>query len=144
MGATWLPIDFNAANISGKATRVAHMNGESVERLMEIILQMKINLSHINETLHQQTYEIREQLGLVFEGEKQALECCLNSIDDKLKECATSVDEYQRLYASLSTMREKLVQLGAEPGTLPTAMPVTNVEGIIAWRLRELRQLGKV
>ena len=41
-------------------------------------------------------------------------------------------------------MRGKLVQLGAEPGTLPTAMPVTNVEGIIAWRLRELRQLGKV
>jgi hypothetical protein len=119
------------------------MNGESVERLMEIILQMKINLSHINETLHQQTYEIREQLGLVFEDEKQALQRCLSSIDDKLKECATYVDEYQRLYASLSTMREKLVQLGAEPSPLPTAMPVTNVEDIIAWRLRELSQLGK-
>ena len=143
MGATWLPIDFNGAYIPGKATRVVHMNGESVERLMEIILQMKINLAHINETLHQQTYEIREQLGLVFEDEKQALQRCLSSIDDKLKECATSVDEYQRLYASLSTMREKLVQLGAEPSPLPTAMPVTNVEGIIAWRLHELRQLGK-
>jgi hypothetical protein len=143
MGATWLPIDFNAAYIPGKATRVAHMNGESVERLMEIILQMKINLSHINETLHQQTYEIREQLGMVFEDEKRALERCLNSIDDKLKECSIHADEYQRLYASLATMREKLVQLGAEPSALPTAMPVTNVEAIIAWRLRELSPLGK-
>ncbi len=104
------------------------MNGESVERLMEIILQMKINLAHINETLHQQTYEIREQL----------------SIDDKLKECSTNVDEYQRLYASLATMREKLVQLGAEPSALPTPMPADNVEGIIAWRLRELKGRGKV
>lgn len=119
------------------------MNGESVERLMEIILQMKINLSHINETLHQQTYEIREQLGMVFEDEKRALERCLNSIDDKLKECSIHADEYQRLYASLATMREKLVQLGAEPSALPTAMPVTNVEAIIAWRLRELSPLGK-
>jgi hypothetical protein len=143
MGATWLPIDFNAAYIPGKATRVAHMNGESVERLMEIILQMKINLSHINETLHQQTYEIREQLGLVFVDEKRALERCLNSIDDKLKECSIHADEYQRLYSSLATMREKLVQLGAEPSALLTVMPVTNVEGIIAWRLRELSQLGK-
>jgi hypothetical protein len=119
------------------------MNGESVERLMEIILQMRINLAHITETLHQQTYEIRQQLGAVFEEEKQALERCVNSIDDKLKECSASVDEYQRLYASLSTMRQKLVQLGAEPSALPTPMPVDNVEGIIVWRLRELREQGK-
>jgi predicted anti-sigma-YlaC factor YlaD len=120
------------------------MNGESVERLMEIILQMKINLAHINETLHQQTYEIRQQLGMVFEEEKQALERCLNSIDDKLKECSACADEYQRLYTNLSNMRRKLVQLGAEPSTLPPAMPVDGIEGIIAWRLRELKEQGKV
>jgi hypothetical protein len=119
------------------------MNGQSVERLMEIILQMKINLAHINETLHQQTYEIRRQLDSVFEEEKQALGRCLNSIDDKLKECSANVDEYQRLYENLSTMREKLVQLGAEPSVLPTAMPADNVEGIIAWRLRELKEQRK-
>jgi hypothetical protein len=119
------------------------MNGESVERLMEIILQMKINLAHINETLHQQTYEIREQLASVFEEEKGALQRCLNSIDDQLKECSSHVDEYQRLYANLSTMRDKLVQLGAEPTALPTAMPADNVEGIIAWRLRKLKEHGK-
>jgi hypothetical protein len=119
------------------------MNGESLERLMEVILQMRINLAHITETLHQQTYEMREQLGVVFEEEKQGLENCLNGIDHKLKECSTCVDEYQRLYASLSTMRQKLVQLGAEPSPLPPPVPVTNVEGIIAWRLRELKEQGK-
>jgi hypothetical protein len=119
------------------------MNGESLERLMEVILQMRINLAHISDTLHQQTYEMREQLGAVFEEEKRALGKCLDGVDDKLKECSACVDEYQRLYASLSSMRQKLVQLGAEPSTLPPPMPVNNVEGIIAWRLRELKEQGK-
>jgi division protein CdvB (Snf7/Vps24/ESCRT-III family) len=119
------------------------MNGESLERLMEVILQMRINLAHITETLHQQTYEMREQLSAVFEEEKHALEKCLDGVDDKLKECSASLDEYQRLYASLSSMRQKLVQLGAEPSSLPPPIPVNNVEGIIAWRLRELKEQGK-
>ena len=46
------------------------MSGQSVERLMDVILQMRINLAHVTETLHQQTFEIREQLGAVFEEEK--------------------------------------------------------------------------
>jgi hypothetical protein len=40
-------------------------------------------------------------------------------------------------------MRQKLVQLGAEPSILPPPIPVNNVEGIIAWRLRELKEQGK-
>ena len=38
------------------------MSGQSVDRLMDVVLQMRINLSHITETLHQQTCEIRQQL----------------------------------------------------------------------------------
>jgi hypothetical protein len=119
------------------------MSGESLERLMEVILQMRINLAHITETLHQQTYEMREQLGVVFEEEKHALEGCLDGIDEKLKECSACVAEYQRLYASLSNMRQRLVQLGAEPSTLPPPIPTNNVEDVIAWRVRELKEQGK-
>lgn len=119
------------------------MNGESVERLIDIILQMKLNLAHISETLHEQTFEIRQQLGMIFEEEKRALERCLNSVDAKLKDCSAYVDEYQRLYASLSIMRQRLIQLGAEPSALPI-IPVENFEGILAWRLHELKERGKV
>ena len=48
------------------------MDGESVQRLMDIVLQMKINLSHVTETLSQQSHEIQEQLGKIFEQEKKA------------------------------------------------------------------------
>jgi hypothetical protein len=64
------------------------MSGQSVERLMDVILQMRINLAHVTETLHQQTFEIREQLGAVFEEEKQVLERCLSDFDERLEECS--------------------------------------------------------
>ncbi len=50
---------------------------------MDIILQMRINLAHITQTLHQQTFEIREQLDAVFEEKKQALERCVSAIDQR-------------------------------------------------------------
>ena len=120
------------------------MNGQSVERLMDIILQMKINLAHINETMVQQTYEIREQLGLVFEEEKAALERCLITIDDRLLQCSQLVADYQRRHGELLTMREKLVQLGAEPSALPPDLPGETVESIVTWRLRGLREEGRL
>jgi ABC-type enterochelin transport system substrate-binding protein len=121
-----------------------YMDGESVERLMDIVLQMKINLGHVTETLCQQSHEIQEQLGKIFEQEKKALEHCLCGIDDKLTECSVYVDDYRRLYMSLATMREKLVQLGAEPSSLPPDSPSDQIEAVVAWRLQELRSQGKI
>jgi hypothetical protein len=97
------------------------MNSESVERLMDIMLQMKINFGHIAETLHQQTIEIRQQLGIVFENEKKSLEDCLTAIDRKLRECAVCVENYQMMYAHVGSLREKLVQLGGHPTPMPAA-----------------------
>jgi len=120
------------------------MNGQSVERLMDVILQMKINLVHINETLHQQSYEIREQVGAVFEEERKSLERCLAGIDEKLKECAGYVDDFRQLHGTLSAIREKLIQLGTEPNALPAALPGEQLEDVILWRVRELRASGKL
>lgn len=120
------------------------MNGQSVERLMDIILQMKINLAHINDTLVQQTYEIREQLGMVFDEEQRSLERCLNTIDEKLQVCSNLIGDYQRRHTELSAMRDKLVLLGAEPSLLPPLLPSQEIEDIIAWRVRGLREEGRL
>lgn len=111
---------------------------------MDVVLQMKINLTHINDTLHQQSFEIREQVGAVFEEERKSLERSLGGIDEKLKECARYVDDYRQLHATLSGMRAKLIQLGAEPSALPGALPGERVEDVILWRVQELRALGKL
>jgi hypothetical protein len=133
-----IPVTIGATNVGET------MNGQSVERLMDIILQMKINLAHINETLAQQTYEIREQLGLVFDEEQRNLELCLVTIDEKLRHCSNLIDNYQRRHAELSAMRDKLVLLGAEPGLLPPLLPNETIEDIIARRMRGLREEGRL
>ena len=120
------------------------MNGQSMERLMDVVLQMKINLAHINDTLHQQSYEIRQQVGAVFEEERRSLERCLGGIDEKLKECAGFVNDYQQLHATLSSMRAKLIQLGAEPSALPSPLPGERTDDVILWRLQELKASGKL
>lgn len=113
------------------------MDGESIDRLMDIILQMKINLTHIHETLQQQTFEICQELGAVYEEQKKTLANCLGSIDAKLEQCRADIEEYQRLHTSLEAMRLRLVQLGGAPSALPMALPCGGVEAFLSWRLRE-------
>ena len=115
-----------------------------MERLMDVVLQMKINLAHINDTLHQQSFEIRQQVGAVFEEERKSLERCLGGIDEKLKECAGHVNDYQQMHATLTGMRAKLIQLGAEPSALPAALPGERIEDVILWRVQELKAAGKL
>jgi hypothetical protein len=120
------------------------MDSESAERLIEIMLQMKINFVHITETLHQQTIEIRQQLGMVFENEKKGLDDCMAAIDRKLKECSMCVESYRTMYAHLATMREKLVQLGGHPTPMPAALPTDQLDAVVTWRLQELKFNGKI
>ena len=120
------------------------MDGEHVERLMDVMLQMRINLRQITESFQLQSEEIRQQLGAIFEDEKKALNDCLSDIDDKLGECSIYVEDFKRMYSSLNAIREKLIQLGAEPSSMPPPLPSEEIEGIIAWRLQELKSRGKV
>lgn len=120
------------------------MDTEAVERLMDILLQMKINFSHITETLHEQTIEIREQLGIVFESEKKSLEECLAAIDRKLGECASCIERYRGMYTHLALLREKLVQLGGQPTAMPAALPAEQLHAIVEWRLSELKLEGRL
>jgi len=120
------------------------MDGQSVERLMDIILQMRMNLGHINETLQQQTYEIHQQLNGVFEEQKRSLEKSLSVIDSKLQECSASMQDCQRLSGSLAAMREKLVQLGGDPSAMPALLGMEPVDEVLTARLRRLKELGKL
>jgi hypothetical protein len=41
-------------------------------------------------------------------------------------------------------MREKLIQLGANPSSLPASLPGENVAEIISGRVRELKEQGRL
>jgi len=48
------------------------------------------------------------------------------------------------LHATLTGMRAKLIQLGAEPSALPAALPGERIEDVILWRVQELKAAGKL
>jgi hypothetical protein len=120
------------------------MRGESADRLMDIILQMRINMAHINETLQLQTFEIGQELAGIFEDQKKSLDGYLNAIDAKLQECAAHIDDYRRVYATLAGVRQKLVQLGSAPSPLPTPLSGESTESVLLWRVNELKEQGKL
>lgn len=115
------------------------MNSDSANRLMEILLQMRINVKQISETFQLQTQEIRQQLVAIFQRDIKELNDCVERIDGKLSDCANAVADYRRSYAELAAVREKMLQLGAEPGVLPPALPSDQVDGVLAWRVQELK-----
>jgi predicted nuclease with TOPRIM domain len=120
------------------------MNADAVGQLMNVILQMQINLAHITETFSAADRSVRQQLEIIFEEEKKVLDGCLNGIDERLKECSALVEDYKKNYAELSVMSERLRRLGAEPSPLPAGLPADRVEGVVAWRLQELRAQGRI
>jgi hypothetical protein len=130
--------------ISGAKTGGTSMGGDSVDRLLDIILQMKINMAHINDALQQQTFEICRELTGVFVGQKKSLDDSLNAIDAKLQECSAHIDDYRRLYASLAQVQTKLVQLGAATSCLPAPLPSESTESVLLWRVNELKEQGRL
>ncbi len=120
------------------------MDAESLDRLTDIILQMRINLQHVIVTFQEQTQEIRQQLAIIFAEERKNLDSCLDKIDGKLTECAAQAEEYKRLRSSLTATREKLVQLGAEPADILAPALPDRIEDIIGWRIGQLKCHGMI
>jgi hypothetical protein len=118
------------------------MHGESLDHLTDIILQMRINLQHVIITFQEQTAEIRQELAIIFDQERKTLDACVDRIDRKLQDCAAQAEEYRRLHLSLSVLREKLTELGAEPAELPIPPLPERIEDIICSRVDQLKCHG--
>jgi hypothetical protein len=54
------------------------------------------------------------------------------------------MQDCQKLYGSLASIREKLVQLGGDPSALPPPLDRESLDEVLMARLRQLRELGKL
>ena len=120
------------------------MDSESVQRLMDVLLQMRINLQQIAKTFTEQTGEIRNELESIFHAEKQSLDQCVRGVENKLADCQRLLNDYRETHASLSAMHQKLLRLGGDAGAMPPQLPAERLEDLIQWRLQELRDQGKL
>ena len=78
------------------------------------------------------------------DDQQNALQECLARIDQSILDCLTRMDEYQCRCADLTTINNRLSELGAAPEPLPPEIPTDNLADVIAARLDNLRREGKL
>jgi hypothetical protein len=67
----------------------------------------------------------------------------LTRIDQCIVSCTDRLDEYQRRYADLATLNERIAALGAAPEPLPENLAARDVKEIIDLRLQNLSLTAK-
>lgn len=83
-------------------------------------------------------------LETLHQDEKRKLTKCLEEIDYKLIDCRRSLEEYDRVRASLQMINEKLSLLGAETLTVAEDLPTRDLQEIIKGRIERFRTEGKI
>lgn len=120
------------------------MDSESVQRLMDVLLQMRINLQQIAKTFTEQTGEIRQELETIFHAEKISLDQCIAAIDAKLIDCGRQLKDYTSIYASLRTLHEQLQRMGADVDPMPPSLNADRIEDVLRARFDALQNQGKL
>lgn len=120
------------------------MEAESLGRLMDSVLAIRKKFEEQLRMLDEQITESRGYLKELFRQQENNLAGCLSGIDDKLLACSLYVEEYQRRYANLQALKEKLSRLGVEGIEMPEPLRGRQLEEIISSRLAYLRSQGKI
>ena len=90
-------------------------------------------------TLQAEVAQLRDQ----FARDQAALKESLIRIDQCIVSCTDRLDEYQRRYADLTILNERIAALGAAPEPLPENLAARDVKEIIDLRLQNLSLTAK-
>ena len=90
-------------------------------------------------TLQAEVAQLRDQ----FARDQAALKESLARIDQCIVSCTDRLDEYQRRYADLTILNERIASLGAAPEPLPENLAARDVKEIIDLRLQNLSLTAK-
>lgn len=119
------------------------------ERLYDRVLQMLRDMqAQIEErirplaelTIEAQVAHLREQ----FANDHAALQASLAGIDRCIVDCAARFQEYRQRCGELTTINQKLTELGASPDELPENSPARDLREVIELRLKTLSSAGRL
>ncbi len=104
-------------------------------RLLQALRDMQAQIEDRVRPMAQQVVEfevarLREQSG----DDQATLNACLAQIDQCILNCVGSIDEYQKKYASLITLNERIAKLAAIPEPLPDPFSMQNFDATIQAR----------
>ncbi len=118
---------------------------DSFERLLVALRDMKAEITKQIRPVEEQLVQTNiEHLRHSFSEESQSLNKCLEQIDDNILACRRYLQDYERISSALDQLNEKLIQIGAEPVSIPDRLPTNDFGDIVQRRLEVLRSQGKL
>lgn len=85
-----------------------------------------------------------ERLRTESEQQESILQDCLAHIDQSILNCRAQINEYRQMRSELVALNERLVNLGADPVTIPDHFPSDNLGDLILARLERFPAKDKI
>lgn len=118
---------------------------QPIDRVLEAFLEIKKGLDEKLTWFDEQIQRARlEYLEDAFQQHKDAVVEVLNAIDRQLIEMAASIEEYQRLRASLAALTERIRSLGGVALGTQEQIAGETLAAILAERIEVLRSQAKI
>jgi chromosome segregation ATPase len=118
---------------------------ESFERLLQALKDMKAEIAKQIRPVEEQIIQANiDHLRQSFNQQSGDLNHCLEEIDEHIVACRQSLQEYERIRATLDGLNERLSQFNAERIHIPDGVPTADVGEVIRQRIEHLRSQGKI
>lgn len=138
------PVMFSTGAVVSEPKPDAGGGDRVYDRLLQTLRDMQAQIEERVQPLAQQTVQVEvERLREQREKDHAGLQDCLARIDQSVLACVERLHEYQRRYAELVTLNQRVAALGAEPEVLPENSVAPDIAATINLRLQRLRLAGK-
>ena len=87
-----------------------------------------------------QVARLREQSG----RDQEALHACLVQVDQCIVNCVEQVQEYQKKHAFLTTLNQRIANLGATPEPMPDSPFFENIDSAMQARIESVLRQNKL
>jgi hypothetical protein len=115
------------------------------ELLFEALVKIKNDfhekISSLDEDIRCIQLECAEN---AFQQQKEALDECLDGIDQQLITLSVYIEEYRNLYGSLKKLNEKIPELGGKAQVVPEPIVGDSIVEVVAGRFDYLKSQGKI
>jgi hypothetical protein len=115
------------------------------ERLLQTLRDMQAQIEERVRPAAEQVVRAEiERLRSLSQQQKSTMRDCLAHIDESILSCRAHMAQYQEMRANLTALSERLVNLGADPESLPDHLPSESLGDLILARVEGLRDEGKL
>ena len=128
-----------------EATSIAISDDRPYDGLLKILRDMQTQIEERIRPLALLSVQSEvDHLQILAKQEQAALDECFAQLDRNLLACVDRIDGSRKVYAELTTLNQRLAELGAATEALPEFPNSLDPEEFLSSRIQSLREQGKI